>query len=127
MVGVDNFGAQIINNGLETLLGDVELNGDNLVAQTDGLAEKFLIIVDGHQSFVGGITRIEKVKVVDAFRSQVEIPAQNAVIEQQLNVMRLKHHVAMGTGALVFNVEILARLLLHEQAEVGVHKVHAAL
>ena len=59
--------------------------------------------------------------------AEVEVAAQHGIIEQQLHIVVFELIAAEGVGPLLLDVEVLARLLLYEETEVGGHQVDTSL
>ena len=109
----------------EAVAGYQELGSHYLVAQLQGFAQQGPVVVDGEQSTVGGVARIEQTGVYLAV-TLAEIIAQHTVIEQQLYVVVLALQ-SVGIVTLVLYLHVLARLLLYQQTHVGGHQVYPTL
>ena len=123
---VERVGIQLVENRVETLGGNAEIDIDDAISQRNGLVEEFLVEIHGYEPARKRIFRVEQSRV-DVFRGKMKILEQNAVIEQQLHVVFLLLIAAKFVGSASLDVEILARFLLHEQAEVGGHQIDAPL
>ena len=86
----------------------------NTVAQADGLTKQLLVVLDGQQTFGGGIFRVEQPDI-DMVGQLLEVVAQHAIIEQYLHMV-----------GLTITDPFLARLLLDKQLHVVGHQVNTA-
>ena len=119
---IQRIGRQLGLDMCKSLMGYLYLLCHYLIAQTDSLVKKLLVIVDYQQSLFGRIARVEQTDV-HLISRKMEIIAKNAVVEQQLNVVRL----GIGYGGFMLQLPVLTRFLLHQQVHILCHQINTPL
>ncbi len=117
-------GVEFLEHVLHSVTRDVIFQCHRLVAEPYGLIEQFHEVCHAHQSVGEGIFRVEQ---SDVGVRDVKVVIQNTIVEQQLHIVFLHHFGPMSVGDVAFEKDVSARLLLHQQPEVGGHEVHASL